>query len=157
MSRAFFESVDDALRSFVPARFRDYRSVKTGHNLKVWFGEPREHYEVQFVSRSIVSPRTRGGRPLLEVGFHAEHPTPDRNDQTLAALERAAKRWRKQLGESPDTGRFLGRQGSVWRRVSEVWDDNDFASPEVAIEAASRLANYIAALEPILTAASATR
>ena len=137
MSRAFFETADDALRGFLPPAFRNFASYRTGRNLKVWYGsENREHYEVQFVSG-----------PGLEVGFHAEHRDPGRNEEVLARLLSKEKAWRKALGRQPEAGAFLGRQ-AAWRRISEVWD-GDGLTDDASVEAAERLGDYIQALEPL--------
>jgi len=139
VSRAFFETVDDALHGFLPPSLRDFESHRTGMNLKVWYEEVREHYEVQLVSG-----------PALEVGFHAEHKDANRNEDVLARLlggEKGAKGWRKALGRDPEAGGFLGRQ-KTWRRISEVWDGEGLTE-DAAVESAERLADYIAALEPL--------
>ena len=136
----FFETVDDALRGFLPPKLRDFQSHRTGANLKVWFGgEGREHYEVQFVGRA--------GDLHLEVGFHAEHKDQAHNDEVLSRLLGGEKSWRKALGREPQAGPFLGRQ-SKWRRISEVWE-GDGLTDDAAVEAAERLAAYITALEPL--------
>jgi len=137
VSRSFFETADDALRGFLPPALRGFDSYRTGRNLKVWYGaQNREHYEVQFVSGSG-----------LEVGFHAEHRDPERNEEVLAHLLRKEKTWRKALGRQPEAGAFLGRQ-SAWRRISEVWD-GDGLTDDAAVEAAERLGAYIQTLEPL--------
>jgi hypothetical protein len=136
VSRAFFETVDDALHGFLPPALRDFDSHRTSMNLKVWYEEVREHYEVQLVSG-----------PALEVGFHTEHKGAARNDDVLARLVDGEKGWRKALGRAPKTGAFLGRQKN-WRRVSEVWD-GDGLTEDAAVEAAERLGAYIEALEPL--------
>jgi hypothetical protein len=136
MSRAFFETVDDALHGFLPPALRDFDSHRTSMNLKVWYEEGREHYEVQLVSG-----------PALEVGFHAEHKDAGRNEDVLSRLVGGEKGWRKKLGKAPETGAFLGRQKS-WRRVSEVWDGEGLTD-DAAVEAAERLGAYIEALEPL--------
>jgi hypothetical protein len=136
VSSAFFETVDDALHGFLPPALRDFDSHRSGMNLKVWFEEGREHYEVQLVSG-----------PALEIGFHAEHKDATRNDAVLGRLVDGEKRWRKTLGRAPQTGPFLGRQKN-WRRVSEVWDGEGLTE-DAAVEAAERLGAYIEALEPL--------
>jgi hypothetical protein len=136
VSRAFFETVDDALHGFLPPALRDFDSHRTGMNLKVWYEEVREHYEVQLVSG-----------PSLEVGFHAEHKDPARNEDVLGRLVDGEKAWRKTLGREPKTGAFLGRQNH-WRRISEVWDGEGLTE-DAAVESAERLADYIEALEPL--------
>lgn len=144
-SRAFFEQVADALIGFLPPDLRTFGSYRTSHNVKVWYGDGRrEHYEVQVLSARTA--RTKG--PALEIGFHAEHADASANEQAIEHLVGRERRWRKQLGDGPEAGAFLGRQGP-WRRLSEVWTDDGITEPEAAIEAAERLAAYIAALEPI--------
>jgi hypothetical protein len=51
------------------------------------------------------------------------------------------------VGKAAVVGPFLGRAKS-WRRVSETWADPDLGDPELAIELAASLADYITALEP---------
>jgi hypothetical protein len=136
VSRAFFETVDDALHGFLEPRLRGFESHRTGMNLKVWYEEVREHYEVQLVSG-----------PALEVGFHAEHRDRSRNEDVLERLLGGEKAWRKVLGREPQAGSFFGRQKD-WRRVSEVWDGEGLTE-DAAVEAAERLADYISALEPL--------
>lgn len=136
MSREFFDEIDKAVRGFLPPTLRDFSARRTGANLKVWFDEDREHYEVQLI---------RGG--ALEVGFHTEHKAVEQNEEVLERLVAQEKAWRKTLGPEPEAGPFLGRP-SPWRRVSEVWDQVD---DDASIEAAERLADYIQALEPVRT------
>jgi len=83
VSRAFFETVEDALHGFLPPALRTFGSHRTSMNLKVWYEEGREHYEVQLVSG-----------PALEVGFHAEHKDVGRNEEILAHLIDGEKQWR---------------------------------------------------------------
>lgn len=146
MSRAFFDQVAEALVGFLPPEHSGFSSRASSRNLKVWFGaEAREHYEVQLVSAGVAG---RGGRgPVLEVGFHAEHPDAGRNQEVLGRLLATEAGWRDELGDEVEAGAFLGRTG--WRRVSEVWEGPDLGGPETAVEAADRLALYIGALEPL--------
>jgi hypothetical protein len=146
VSRAFFDDLEDALRGFLPPALTDFSARRTSRNLKVWYGDNgAEHYEVQLASGK------------LEIGWHAEHRDVSRNDEALARLTDAEKAWRKALGPGPVAGRFLGRFGPVWRRVSEVWDGPGLDGPETAIEAADRLATYIEALEKVRSAPRAAR
>lgn len=141
MSRTFFEQVVEALVGFLPPEQRRFSSRVTGRNAKVWFGDDaREHYEVQVVRRD--------GARVLEVGFHAEHPDPARSQAVLDAVAAGEPSWRRTLGPEVEVGAFLGRAGS-WRRASETWDDADLSEPGAAVEAADRLAAYIAAFEPL--------
>jgi hypothetical protein len=139
VSRDFYTEAADALTGFLPRALRDAHRLVTGRNLKVWFDEPREHYEIQ----TIVSRRV----PKLEIGFHAEHRTVEQNDATLERLLGRERSWRKALAEA-DAGPFLGTS-RPWRRISEVWDETPPDEPGAAVEAAERLAAYIKAFEPL--------
>ena len=110
-------------------------------NVKLWFDEPREHYEVQWLD----------GRDL-EVGFHAEHKSAERNQAALDRLLAGEATWRSALGDEPEAGVFLGGRPENWRRVSELWPDLSLDELDLAMEAADRLAAYAAALEPFRTA-----
>ena len=146
MSRAFFEHVIEALVGFLPPDRSGFSSRVTGRNAKVWFGmEAREHYEVQVMRRD--------GKTVLEIGFHIEHPDAVRSAEAMSRLLSAERRWRRSLGSEVETGPFLGGAGS-WRRASETWDDADLTDPGAAVEAADRLAAYIAAFEPLRDASS---
>ena len=139
--RAFFESVADALVNFLPPSLRTFSKYASSKNVKLWYGDVRqEHYEVQHIP----------SRAALEIGFHSEHADLARNDDVVAQLVAAEKRWRRALGSDVEVGPFIGAQSRSWRRVSEVWRaahwDKDDAT---AVEAAERLAEYIHALEPI--------
>jgi hypothetical protein len=89
----------------------------------------------------------RGRKLALEIGFHAEHKDKNANDEALNKLAAAEKRWRRELGKDAEVGPFIGYQSGTWRRLSEVWDATD--DPEIAIDAAERLATYIRTLEPL--------
>ena len=130
--RAFFEAVAE-----IVADLLDGASIKaSGWSVKVWFDEPKEHYEVQWLQ----------GRDV-EVGFHTEHRDESRNDAVLAALLAGEASWRGELGDDPVAGLFVGGGPEHWRRVSEVWEGPDLASVDLAMEAADRLASYAEALE----------
>jgi hypothetical protein len=145
--RAFYEDVADALMGFLPPSLRDFGYYRTNSNLKVWYGdEGREHYEVQILKHNK--------KIVLEIGFHAEHKDKARNEDAMQRLARVEKRWRGKLGSSPEVGPFIGHQSGTWRRVSEMWDATD--DPELAVDAAARLADYITVLEPIRKPASET-
>ena len=105
--------------------------------MKLWFDEPREHYEVQWLD----------GRDL-EVGFHAEHRSGDRNQEVLDRLLNGETRWRRALGDEAEAGLFLGGRPEHWRRVSELWPETELDDLDLAMEAADRLATYARALEP---------
>lgn len=149
MSEAFFHDATDALTGFLPDDLGSFQHRVHSRGLKVWFGaEHREHYEIQEVG--MIS---RDGRDVLErgleIGFHAEHRDPDRNAAVLDVLLAAEKSWRRVLGQDAEAGFFVNDRDRVWRRVSEFWTGPEIDEPDTAIEAADRLARYIAALEPL--------
>jgi hypothetical protein len=141
-----FEDVADAVRGLVPEDLGELRCTSHRYGVKLWFGSekpPREHYEAQVVGREHAS----GARVLaLEVGFHSEYPKEADNEVVITGLLRSEKRWRRELGNEPVVGTFLGR-AEHWRRVSEVWPDPNLADPELALELAARLTDYVMALE----------
>lgn len=150
MARAFFEDVADALRGMLPRQHRDFRAQIWSRNLKVWFDVPAEHYEVQQIGRAPLKAAGINAAAGLEIGFHAEHPAPARNDEVLARLGTA---WRRTLGADATAGPFIGRREIAvrWRRLSEIWTGGDLESTEAAVEAADRLALYIRTIEPLRT------
>jgi hypothetical protein len=137
--RGFFEAVAE----IVPSLTDGARLKGSGWSVKVWFDEPREHYEVQWLQ----------GRDV-EVGFHSEHRDEARNEAVLAALQANEARWREALGADPVAGTFVGGHPEHWRRLSEVWEEPDLSSVDLAMEAADRLVAYTEALEPLRTAFS---
>ena len=132
--RPFFEAVAE----IVPGLLDGASMKASGWSVKVWFDEPKEHYEVQWLQ----------GRDV-EVGFHTEHRDGGRNDAVLAALMAGEPAWRAELGAEPVAGFFVGGRPEHWRRVSEVWEAPDLSSIDLAMEAADRLASYTEALEPL--------
>jgi hypothetical protein len=142
-----FEVVGDALRGMVPPELGPVHHRWHRYGVKVWFGPElptREHYEAQVMGPKLVP----GARVLaVEVGFHAENRDPRENEAALAVLVAAEAAWRRELGEAPVAGEFLGRDD--WARVSETWPDPDLDDQELAVELAARLTDYVVALEPI--------
>lgn len=146
MEQSLFEQVGEAVRSMVPDGLGEYRSRSHRRGVKVWFDTEkpgREHFEAQLLSRRHVD-GTEG--MALEVGFHAEHRDPALNEQVIERLESRSKTWRKQLGKEAEVGEFFG--ADQWRRVSEAWIEPDLEDPELVIEVAARLVDYLAAIEP---------
>jgi hypothetical protein len=144
-----FEVVGEALRALVPAELGAVHQRSHRYGIKVWFGPakpPRAHYEAQVVgARHVASATTLA----IEVGFHAEHPKVEDNDELVARLLRRESAWRRALGAEVEAGPFLGRPDD-WRRVSETWPDPDLGDPELAMEVATRLVDYVVAFEPLL-------
>lgn len=145
MSRAFFDQVDDEVRGLLGPALRSYQSLRDGRLLKLWYGDPTVHFEVQSVSRRW-SPT---GGPVLEVGLHLEHADPAVNEQRVAALSAVAGAWRPTLPDAV-AGPALGPRGAAWRRVSELLDETGPNDPDLASEAAERLATYVRTLWPLL-------
>ena len=147
---SLFEHVADALRSLLSDEVGpwDYRAHRRG--IKVWMsaGPPtREHYEAQLVPRRLVD---GNDGTMLEIGFHAEHPSLADNQRALDALVAAESSWREQLGSSAEPAPFLGRPED-WRRLSETWPEPDLEDPELILSIAGRLTDYIEALEAFRT------
>jgi hypothetical protein len=113
--------------------------------LKLWYGDPAVHFEVQMVAMRW-SPRPG---PVLEVGLHLEHADQGVNERLLAALAGRRDDWTGRLPEA-ETGPALGPRGALWRRVSEFLDETMSDDPELASEAAERLAAYVRTLLPLL-------
>jgi hypothetical protein len=151
-----FHEVADALHGMVPGDLGTLRTRARTYDIKVWFdaeAPPREHYEAQVVSPDA----SRPAKVLaLEIGFHAEHPKREDNDAVIAQLTRRESRWRAKLGKEAVVGPFLGR-ADLWRRVSETWPDPDLSDPELAVEIAARLTDYVTALEPVRRATGRKR
>jgi len=142
-----FDQVADVVASLVDPRYEDFRHKAHRYGVKVWFGPAkptRAHYESQFINRRHID----GGEGwAIETGFHAEHPKPADNDIVVAALTAGEKAWRKRLGPEAELGPFFGRPDD-WYRLSEAWIEPD--EPDLVFELASRLTDYIEAIEPIL-------
>ena len=151
MESSLFDDVGDALRGILPAELGTLQVRAHRYGIKVWFGTglaTKEHYEAQVVgARDVPGARTLA----LEVGFHSEHPKAAANDAVIARLTAHEKRWRKEVGKEAEVAPFLGRADN-WRRISETWLDPDLGEPGLAFEIASRLVDYITALEPLVHA-----
>ena len=155
MELLLFEEVADAVMSLVPSDLGELRCRSHRYGIKVWFGAAtpaaKEHYEAQVMGPSAMDE----ARVLaLEIGFHAEHPDEARNQALLDQLLRGERRWRRQLGSEAQAGSFLGRRED-WRRLSELWADPDLSDPTIGIEIATRLTDYVVALEPLRRRATA--
>ncbi len=143
-----FDEVADAVRSLVPAELGPVHCRAHRYGIKLWFETatpPREHYEAQVLGPSACDEATV---LALEVGFHAEHPDPARNQAVLDRMSAAEGRWRRTLGREAVAGPFLGRRDD-WRRLSELWADPDLSDPMMGLEIAARLTDYVCALEPL--------
>jgi hypothetical protein len=143
-----FDEAAEIMRSLVPAELGELRSRANRYGLKVWFDvkdPPREHYEAQVMGTRFVPEATV---LAIELGFHLEHRKPGDSEAVFAALLEHERAWRKALGREVVAGPFLGSQED-WRRISETWIDPDLGDPDLPIELATRLTDYVTALEPL--------
>ena len=147
-----FEEVAVMLPSLIPLELGPVKQQARRWGIKVWFGDTpadkpaRVHYEAQ-----VIGAKDAPGAKVLavEVGWHAELSKEADNDALLAKVLAKEKVWRKVVGKEPVCGDFLG--GAVrWRRVSETWNDPSLEDPELALELAARLTDYVTGLEPVL-------
>ena len=140
MERSFFHQVQDVFEGFALDVAAVVHSNAHGRGVKIWCGDAtREHYEAQLVRID--------GDLVLEVGFHTEYPKAGENEAVLERLLDAEQIWRRELGDEPEAGVFLG--ADRWRRISEIWGAPDPDDIDAAIEIAARLADYVTALEPL--------
>ena len=143
-----FDEVAQALRGLLPSELGVLQMKAHRYGIKVWFGPvkaTREHYEAQVIGAKHVPEATV---LAIEVGFHAENRDPAENEQALARLTAREKTWRESLGPEAVAAPFIDdRHG--WQRLSEVWPDPDLGDPDLAIEVATRLTDYITMLEPL--------
>lgn len=146
MDAPLFDAVGEAVRSMAPDELGRLQHRSHRRGVKIWFDTEkpgREHFEAQLLSRRHVD----GSEGLaLEVGFHAEHRDESLNDVVIERLEGRADEWRKRLGGEAEVGPFFGAEN--WRRVSEVWFEPDLEDPELVVELAVRLVDYVTAIEP---------
>ncbi|WP_436795862.1 hypothetical protein [Actinospongicola halichondriae] len=158
MELPLFEQVGELARTLVSAEVGTlhFRSHRRG--VKAWVvarpgvdpTAPRLHYEAQVIPRRFVD-EVAGA--ALEIGFHAEDRDQSVNDAALDRLLAAERRWRDELGDEAEAGPFLGRPDD-WRRCSETWIEPDLDDDEAAFEIASRLADYVNVLDPIVNPSS---
>ena len=149
MDLPLFDQVDDLVHALTPDDLGQLHSRAHRRGVKVWFGRdraPREHYEAQVLARRHVD---GNDGVALEIGFHAEHPDVARNDAALERLQRAEKSWQRVLGRGAEMGPFYGADN--WRRLSEAWIEPDLDDPELAFEIASRLVDYLSAVQPLIS------
>jgi hypothetical protein len=141
-----FEQVADLVWAMVPEELGTLRRRTHRRGIKVWFDlakPPRQHYEAQLLARRHVDGREGSA---LEIGFHAEEREADLNAAALKQILRSETAWRTILGPTAEAGEFYDAPN--WRRVSEAWLEPDLEDPELPFEIASRLVDYIEAIEP---------
>lgn len=144
VQRSFFDQVLDVFEGLTFGVAGELRSTAHKRGLKVWYDEAaREHYEAQLIRLD--------GEVRLEIGFHVEYPKAGPNDAVIGPLLADETVWRRELGDEPDVGAFIGND--IWRRISEVWEPPDPDDVDAAIEVGARLADYVTVLEPMRRAA----
>jgi len=147
MEMPLFEEVAEAVRSMLPDSLGEPHVKWHRRGVKVWFDSDKagpEHFEAQLVRRRHVDGKDG---LALEIGFHAEHRETELNEAVLAQLADRESAWRKHIGPEATADEFLG--SDVWRRVSEVWLEPEVDDPEMSLEIAGRLVDYVASIEPV--------
>lgn len=142
-----FEEVAELVRAMTPQELGPVQVSGRRRGAKAWFGSEataKEHYEAQLLSRRYVDGAEGAA---IEVGFHSEYKDVAENEAVIDQLTTVEKKWRKELGTSPEVDVFFGAEN--WRRVSETWIEPDLDDPDIAFEIASRLVDYIAAIEAV--------
>ncbi|NNC80771.1 MAG: hypothetical protein HKN94_11550 [Acidimicrobiales bacterium] len=145
MELLLFDQVAEVVLALTPEDLGEVKVRAHRRGVKVWFDTAKptkEHYEVQQLARHYVD---GSSGMAIEIGFHAEHADQERNEAVVAAVLGSEKQWRKILGEETEVAPFFGSDN--WRRVSEAWIEPDLDDPELAFELASRLVDYLIAIE----------
>ena len=141
-----FDEVAELAKALAPAEVGEIHVKAHRRGVKLWcttLEAGREHYEAQLIPRRFVDGMDGAA---IEIGFHAEHKEPTKNDLAIAPLLESQNVWETSLGGEPEIGVFLGADN--WRRASEVWIEPDLDDPELAFELASRVIDYVSATEP---------
>lgn len=141
-----FEQIADVVRALTPDELGELRVRAHRRGVKVWFDSAKptaEHYEAQQLPRRYVDGKNG---MAIEIGFHAENADVSVNEAVVDHVLTSEKKWRKGLGAEAEVGEFFGAEN--WRRISEAWIEPDLDDPELAFEVASRLVDYLTAIEP---------
>ena len=128
---AFYAEVAEALPVLLPKDLRDYQTSRMGRVFKVFYDAPKQHFELWFRD---------GG---LEVALHLEGRG-DQDEPVLRTLESKLPTIRKRLGGDVRLDPF----GKGWMHLYELWPGAS-REPDLAQDAADRLAEYVRLLEPI--------
>lgn len=132
-ARAFLSRIPALIRVDLPADLRRFTTANGYGLIKVLYGNPKLHYEVNHQPRSLT----------VEVGLHfeADHFT---NARLLGAFRVHAKSVAREL-----PGARLEEWDKGWCRV---WEPMPYESldREAQTAVAERLARYITVLEPLL-------
>jgi hypothetical protein len=133
----FFAEVVSGLRATLPEDFRDFRHRSNPMLLKIDFGNPRVHYEVWCDS----------DKHILGVGLHFEDG-PVSTDAYLAYFDRHILELKHILGTEVELERWTATWGHLYehRELLPLTD-------ELAAEIATRLAQLIEVLQPLVFSA----
>jgi hypothetical protein len=129
--RDFYAEVADQLPALLPTDLRDYETARMGGVFKIFYDDRRQHFELWF--------RDKG----LEVALHLEGSEED-DEPVLRMLEAKLPAIRKRLGGEVKLEPF----GKGWTHLYELWPGAS-REPELAREAAERLAEFVRLLEPM--------
>ena len=149
MELSVFDEVAELVRAMSPEEIGAVRVRAHRRGVKVWFdtdAATKEHYEAQLLSRKYVDGRNG---MAVEIGFHSEHKEQAKNVEVIERVMTTEKKWRRELGKEPEVDVFYGADN--WRRISEAWIEPDLDDPEITFEIASRLVDYVSAIEPART------
>jgi hypothetical protein len=128
--RDFFADVAEQLPALLPRDLRDFQTARMGGVFKVFYDDRNQHFELWFQGRG------------LEVAFHLEGGPDDAEVEDL--LRRRLARIRKELGGEIELEPF----GKGWVHLFELWKGVS-RGPDLAGEAAERLAEYVRVIEPL--------
>lgn len=131
--RGFLASLPNFVRSRLPAELGEARSKAQWGLIKIFYGNPHLHYEVNHQAKS----------QTIEIGLHFE--ADEFTNARLLGAFRIHERWIHR--ELP--GARLEEWDKGWARI---WEPVAYESLDPALQrnAADRLARYITTLEPIL-------
>lgn len=146
-----FDQAGELARALVSPELGEVRVRAHRRGVKLWFGQTkptRMHFEAQVIPNRLAPAGAGPDDVTIEVGFHAEHGDERENTAVIERLKTQEKTWRKALGPPAEAGPFLGNDH--WGRLSETWFEPDLDDPDLAFELASRLADYVEAIQPLL-------
>jgi hypothetical protein len=128
--RDFYADVAEQLPALLPKDLRDFQTARMGGVFKVFYDDRFQHFELWF--------RTGG----LEVAFHLEGGAAD--EEMAGLLAKRLTGIRRRLGGEIQLEPF----GKGWMHLFEVWKGAT-RGPDLAAEAAERLAEYVRVIEPL--------
>ncbi len=132
--RDFFHDVLTALRGRLPGELVNVRIAQAQHLLKVYYAEPRIHYEVW------VNGRDRH----IEIGFHFEDG-PESTQQLLLWLDRHILELKHKLGPDTELERWTPGWGHLYQHLPY-----QPLTEALADDIACRLAHFIVVTEPLV-------